>query len=85
MIEPMLVLSTGHLTEATCKVWLHNAPFAVFAKGDYGWFVHVTDDEPDDLPSDLAACLAAARERACIWVMFDRDADVVSTLPVYDW
>ena len=85
MIEAMLVLSTRHLTEQTCNVWLHNAHFAVFAKGSYGWFVYVTDDEPEDLPADLGACLASARERACAWIVFDRDADVVPTLPVHDW
>lgn len=61
MIEPMLVRSTAHIGEQTCNSWLHNAPFAAFGKGDYGWFVHVPDDEPEDLPADLGACLTQAR------------------------
>lgn len=85
MIEPLLVLSTAHLEEQTCNGWLHSAPFAAFAKGDYGWFVYVTDDEPDDLPADLRGCLALARTLHCDWVMFDCDADIVAVLPVYRW
>ncbi|MFX8648972.1 hypothetical protein ABTM34_20010, partial [Acinetobacter baumannii] len=61
------------------------ASFAAFAKGDYGWFVHVPDDEPEALPAELGACLALARSRRCTWIMFDRDADIVSALPVHDW
>lgn len=85
MIESMLVLSTAHLSEQTCNSWLHNAPFAAFGKGDYGWFVHVPDDEPEDLPADLGTCLTQARSLACTWVMFDRDADIVPSPPVHDW
>jgi hypothetical protein len=61
MIEILLTLSAGHLREETCNGWLHQAPFAAFAKADYDWFVYVADDEPDDLPDDLRACLALAR------------------------
>ncbi|MGQ2933676.1 autotransporter domain-containing protein [Sphingopyxis sp.] len=46
MIEPMLVLSTGNLTFATCNHWLKQSDHAVFEKSEYGWFVYV--DEPGD-------------------------------------
>ena len=85
MIEAMLVLSTAHLTEHTCKVWLPEAQIAAYAKGEYGWFVHVPDDEPEALPIDLGGCLALARGRACTWIMFDRDADITPALSVHDW
>lgn len=85
VIEHMLVLGTCHLTEHTCTEWLPAAPFAAFAKGDYGWFVYVPDDEPDDLPADLAECFALARGQHCEWIMFDRDQAAMGILPVYDW
>ena len=85
MIEAMLVLSTAHITEHTCNVSLHDAQIVAYAKGDYGWFVHVPDDEPEGLPIDLGGCLALARARACAWIMFDRDADIAPALPVHDW
>lgn len=85
MMETLLVLSTAHLRQQTCNGWLQAAPFAAFAKGDYGWFVSVPDDEPEDLPADLGECLALARSLKCDWVMFDRDADALSILPVHDW
>ena len=85
MIETMLVLSTAHLRPRTCNDWLRDAPFAVFDKGDYGWFVHVTDDEPEDLPSDLGDCFRLARSSQCEWVMFDCDAATVPSLPLYAW
>ena len=85
MIEAMLVLSTAHLTEHTCNMWLHDARVTAFAKGDYGWFVHVAGDEPDNLPADLDACLALGRIGGFAWIMFDRDADIAPGLPVHDW
>lgn len=85
MIEILLTLSAGHLREETCNGWLHQAPFAAFAKADYDWFVYVADDEPDDLPDDLRACLALARSLNSDWVMFDRDVDLIAELPAYSW
>lgn len=85
MIETLLMLSTAHLCQETCNDWLRQAPFAVFGKGDYGWFVYVPDDEPEDLPADLRDCFTLARSCNCDWVMFDCDADTVSALPIYAW
>lgn len=85
MITTMFTLSTAHLTPDTCNRWLHGCSFAAFPKGDYGWFVYVPDDLPGDIPSDLAECIALARGQNCDWLMFDRDADTLGILPVYDW
>lgn len=64
-VEPMLVVSTAHVREATAKLleahcrretratdpWAkHPALLAtVFAKGDVGWFIHVPTTVPDAL------------------------------------
>lgn len=85
MIETVLTLSTAHLRHDTCNVWLHHCPFAAFEKGDYGWFVFVPEDEPNDMPEDFATCVAAARALHCAWLMFDRDAPALANMPVYDW
>lgn len=85
MIEPMLVLSTAHLREQTCNGWLTVSPFVAYAKADYGWFIPVPENVPDNVPTELRACFALARSRSCAWVMFDRDADTVLPLPVYAW
>ena len=60
MIEPMLVLSTGNLTEATCNRWLPQCDYPAFEKSEFGWFVYVVEPD-DDLPADLLACMALAR------------------------
>ena len=86
MSELMFVLSTSHLQDYTCNVWLQAAPFAAFPKGDYGWFVFVPEDLTEvTLPEDLRACCERACEHGCAWIMFDRDAPALDTLPVYDW
>lgn len=85
-VESMLVLSTGHLEHDTCTIWLDTAPFAAFTKADIGWFVFVPEDLGDDpMPPDLLVCCQLARARGCAWIMFDRDAPALDTLPVYDW
>ncbi|KTE02882.1 hypothetical protein ATE68_22000 [Sphingopyxis sp. H038] len=85
MIEPMLVLSTGNLTFETCNVWMKQTDHAVFEKADYGWFVYVAEPDDDELPADLSTCMAFARRRRCMWIMFDRDAPASDELPSYEW
>jgi hypothetical protein len=86
LIEKMLVLSTGHLQHDTCTQWLDTAPFAAFTKADYGWFVFVPEDlEEEVVPEELLACFVLARAQGCEWLMFDRDADTLDTLPVFAW
>ena len=84
-IEPMLALSTAHLSLETCTIFLPDYDGPAWMKGDYGWFVYVVDDAGDELPADLTACMALARERGSFWVMFDRDAAAIEELPVHDW
>lgn len=84
-IEPMLVLSTSHITEATCNVLLPEYAGPAWPKGGYGWFVYVPEDEDAELPLDLRACLALARQKGAFWVMFDRDELAIDELPTYEW
>lgn len=36
-------------------------------------------------PADLEEALAYARERSCIWLMFDADAEINPALPSWEW
>ncbi len=84
-IEAMLVLSTAHISPATCNAFLPSYRGPIWPKGDYGWFVYVPDDVDDAMPDDLKACLALARETGACWVMFDRDQAEMTALPIHEW
>jgi hypothetical protein len=84
-IEPTLVLSTANITEKTCNEYLWQAPFATYEKGEYGWWVYVPEDGPENLPADLVPCFELARQHNCCWIMFDCDAPEDSSLPLFDW
>ncbi|MDG5973353.1 hypothetical protein JAGODDHD_04123 [Sphingomonas paucimobilis] len=84
-IEPMLVLSTSHLTDATCNVFLPGYDGPAWPKGAYNWFVYAPEDDDGELPEDLKVCLALARQKGAFWVMFDRDAVDIEELPTYEW
>lgn len=71
-----------------------NIGVVVYNKGEYGWLIPIVADElqegekfnhESETPEDLAAVLRFAIEHDCTWVMFDRDAEVVESLPKYDW
>jgi len=85
MFEPMIALSTAHLKEETCNEYLGSGELAAYEKGEFGWFVYVPDDRPDDLPTELADIFDKAAPWGFQWVMFDRDASTVNDLAVFDW
>ena len=89
-IESALVLSTAHITEQTSALLTSDAidGLAVYPKGEYGFFVYVPEESSEDIsdcPKDLMACIEAAKERGCEWLMLDRDAETLEALPTYDW
>lgn len=96
-IAKMLVLSTAHLSEQTCLAYLPDCrpgkvleePIIAFEKGEYGWFVHVSeapaDSEGPDVPLELRSAIHVARREGCQWIMFDRDGDTIDELPTYEW
>lgn len=83
-VRKVLVLSTAHLTKDTClgyKAW----PFiAEYEEGCY-FYVGSAPENYAEAPADLRLVLAFAKLHGCVEVKFDRDADQVSNLPVYDW
>lgn len=89
-IECALVLSTAHITERTSEILTSDAidGLVAYPKGEYGFFVYVPEESSEgisDCPKDLMACIEAAKERGCEWLMLERDAETMETLPTYDW
>ena len=93
-IAKMLVLSTGHLRRGTAAMldgprdeWKVFAP-TYFAKGEYGWFVNVSDEDHTTrahMPGDLLSCMNLAQEQDADWIMFDRDGPRVDGIAFYEW
>jgi hypothetical protein len=75
---------TVHITPDTCNGYLRGRDAPCYPKGDFGYFVYVEDDLPDDLPDDQRACYAFASEHQYDWIMFDCDASPVDSLACYD-
>lgn len=95
-ITRVLNLSTAHITESTAYILgrcaLNNdyIPLcSVYEKGEYGWYVYIDDSgEPDQIPdelSDIRDCIIFALKHDITCICFDRDADTVVGLPVYNW
>lgn len=74
-IETMLVCSTGNLMQATCDAATDGELLVMTIPHEYGFIVHVPDDDEITLPDDLAAAFVEARKVGCTWINFDRDAN----------
>jgi hypothetical protein len=65
---------------------------SVYGHGSYGWQINVPTEEgsweeivKSAAPTDLVACMAAARNRGCYWLLLDADAEQLDDLTTYDW
>jgi hypothetical protein len=89
-VEPMLVVSTAHLTEAEAKsIDNGTAPISPTFERDEGWQFTYDEMHPDDPDATLSQTLIEVRQRAfdlkCDWVMFDCDAPVIADIETHDW
>jgi hypothetical protein len=88
MIEPMIVISTGNLSEATRQRGLDGELGLRTIPHEYGFICHVPDagddDDGDSIPEDLDAALGIARAMGCNWINFDCDGSVICALAYYD-
>ena len=90
-IEPMYVISTGHLPRNARDDFsglrqTHSVPVMPAFHREEGFIFHVDSVLQHDFPQ-YPALLAAARQAHlsnCPWLMFDRDADEVPGLKVYE-
>ena len=88
-IAKVWTLSTGHITKETDEflskaVDSANGP-AVYAKGEYGYYIPVLDDSENTYPEDLQRLIDVAKDLDCGLICLDRDGEILSWLPVYDW
>lgn len=91
-IRKFLDLSTVHLSLATIErfeAW--TVPLTTYPHPEgFGWFVYVPADldlidvAGMELPADLLACIKSAHAQDCDYLLFDRDADPIEDLPLYD-
>ena len=89
LIEPVLTLSTAHVTEEDDENIRNGLcpPTALISQsGDYGYSLVVTQDEPaKDAPRPgVEAVIEYARLIGCSRIRFDSDADTAD-LPVFTW
>lgn len=88
-VEPMLVISTAHIDEATAEALEKGATFGlvVYRKAGDGWWIYVGElsGEPTTEPDCLTECIQAAVDAGCSWLCIDMDAALHETLPTYAW
>lgn len=92
-ISKMLTISTSHVTEDAIteldKMVTTGHPYVTYEKGEYGYFIHVGNNNPMDMEMPLATSLMNVLEFAfkqgVEWLCLDRDAEEVDCLTVYDW
>jgi hypothetical protein len=94
-IEPLVCLSTVHLTKETCDTYSEVGPEIIREQGvvsypnEYGCFVRVpSGNEIEDLqgentPTDMLKVLCLANAFGLSWVKFDPDGEEVDFLPTY--
>ena len=94
-ISKMLTISTAHIsTETAAKLDLTqevNGDIGIvyFNKGDYGWFIWLSDDdfyyEDKKIPSDLLDVMKFAKNNGCSWLCLDCDGEILNCLKTFDW
>ena len=95
-IEPMLVISTAHVTKETADALPRGhidmeSPDDIpewgpaFARNE-GWLFYVGDvNHYETAPPELRACVQYARSLGCTWMMLDADGPVVGALESWEW
>jgi hypothetical protein len=84
-IEPLLALSTAHLSPTTRQKLAEDQLSVNAYPNDHGGFVYVghpvysTPTEPE-----LAEIFKLAAQAQVVWLKFDGDAAIVDDLPVFD-
>lgn len=90
-IDRTLVLSTGHVTEATGKLLDAEAQggeelsWSPQIRWEYGWIFYADADPGLGYPEEFAAIFAFAKLHDCKWIRFDCDGPQVEELPFQEW
>lgn len=87
-INKVMTISTAHISKETEKALSEdNVGVTVFPKGEYGYFVYLTDWQRYGMndPEDLKQCIQYAQDYGCELLCIDRDAETMEPdLPVYE-
>lgn len=77
----MLDLSTRHIN------WRNGIDWGELRANEheYGWVVFLPEKEAEGIPAWFAPIMEHASRFDCMIVNFDRDADVIDGLPMWDW
>lgn len=91
----VVVLTTAHVSEATAQALSSGTlpllmRFCVLRNFEEGWLIdarRLAAFRHEKVPefSDLLEICAWAVKNGFDWIEFDRDAESVESLPVYDW
>lgn len=82
----VVVLTTAHVSEATAQALSSGALGETVLATPYGWIVKARHRGAlhNDL-RDLEAICEWAVKNGFDWIEFDRDAESIESLPVFDW
>lgn len=84
----VLDASTAHLTQATRNALDAGCLEAVgrlpAMSSEHGWLVSTCVLDNNVIAPDLEGVIALARSKSCSYILFDRDADVIEGLPVFE-
>lgn len=93
-VERILAASTNHLPESLCDS-LDDQPGVICYRlasnrsGEHtGWLLWVPADPHEvttKTPAEIRRLWKYAMDRRCVYVLLDRDADVIDDLPTWDW
>ena len=84
LIEPMLCLSTSHITRETSDLLVGNtSQLPVHYPNEYGAFMECNKERIKG-PADLTIVLEFAVKNGIAWIKFDRDGFIIEDLPTYD-
>ena len=95
-IEPMLAISTAHISKETAERLTNLSIEGVTAyyHDNHGWLIVVPDtvgwsgleeNVPLLVHDDLYQCMKMAQARGCCWLLLDSDAAEIEGLDTYEW
>ncbi|WP_373262051.1 DUF5983 family protein [Hungatella hathewayi] len=99
--DTMLTLSTAHINKNIAEILDSNEfnSLKIYPKGEYGWIIYLLDDGversnlnsindgiiSEELPEEMKNIVNLAKEKGFSVICFDRDAEIIDILPVFEW
>jgi hypothetical protein len=88
-IEPLVALSTRHVSPETLDWMANGGQGAIFYPGEAGGFLYIGAQDAwvgDAVPSEVVAIVvwARAQPEGLVWVKFDPDGGIVEALTVFE-